>query len=455
MDINKILNPKTVSVLGVSLTNPFNPANVIYHKNNLRYQAECFAVNPSGGKLFGETLYQHIQEVPKPSDLVVLSIRAEFVPQAIRECIDAKTGGAVIVSGGFSEIGRNDLQDQVQQLSQEYAYPVIGPNCLGIFSPPAIDTFFLPHERLVPPRPGNVALLSQSGGILVDNMIKLTQEGVGLSRAVSIGNKVNIDEVDLIAFLRDDPKTAVIGLYLEGFSPGRGRTFAQLACEMEKPIVIFKSGKTPGGSRAVSSHTSAMAGDYRVFSEIMEQSHVFEAKNDAEFVAYCEALACCATSRIQNVCIITASGGHGAIASDGCFDSGLQLPEVPQEHVSELRKRLAPSIQSIASLQNPVDLTGSAADGDFLTATRFFLDKDYVDCILLLLLPYLPAITTDIGARIAQICKEFSKPVIAYLPHVEKYGIFIEGFEGNGLPVSHSVEGAVHMARALAKRGAI
>jgi acyl-CoA synthetase (NDP forming) len=217
-------------------------------------------------------------------------------------------------------------------------------------------------------------------------------------------------------------------------------------------VVLLKSGKTPGGTRAVSSHTASVAGDYTVFSELVKQSGAIEANNETEFASYCEALSCCEKSgRMKNVCIITGSGGHGAMASDACFARGLNLVEVPEPDKAELRKRLSTSVQAITSLNNPVDLTGSAVDEDFYAAGEFFLNKDYVDGVILLLLPYLPGISSDVGARLAAAFREFGKPVITYIPHVEKYGIMIDGFEANGMPVSHSVEGAVCMMSALMK----
>ncbi len=452
MKLDPLLQPKSVAVIGVSLSNPFNPANVIFHKNNLRYEAKAYCVNPQGGTLFGDTVYTNIGQIPDRIDCAVISIRADLVPAAIEECIENEVGGAIIISGGFAETGRTDLQNQVFRLAHDHNFPVIGPNCLGIFSPPAIDTFFLPSERLVQPKTGNVALLSQSGGILVDMMIKLTQEGVGISRTVSIGNKAVIDEIDLLFYLDSDPATKVIGLYLEGFSEGRGRDFVTFMEQASRPVILLKAGKTPGGSRAVSSHTASIAGDYPVFREVIRQSGAIEADSEAEFVSYCESLSCCDERTPERVCIITASGGHGAMASDGCFQADIQVPGIPEDDMTELNTQLSKSIQAIASLNNPVDLTGSAGDNDFYTATRFFLEKDYVDAVILLLLPYLPAISSDIGSRIATVAMQHQKPVITYMPHVDRYVMFIEGFESNGLPVAHSVEGAVHMIRAMKRR---
>jgi acyl-CoA synthetase (NDP forming) len=452
MNLKKIFEPGSMAVVGISHSNPFNPANVIYNKNNLRYQVKAYGINPRGGRLYGERVYKSISHLPEKVDLAVLSIRAEFVPKTLRECIKAGVSAAIIISGGFAETGRSDLQDEIRSIASKSNFPIIGPNCLGIFSPPHIDTFFLPNERLIEPRVGNVALISQSGGILVDQIIKLTQEGVGLSRAISIGNKAVVDEIDMLRFFKRDEKTRVIGIYLEGFKAERGRTFIEEVNSIKKPVVILKAGKTTEGSRAVNSHTASLAGDYFVFSEVLKDSHAIEAENELEFISYCEALSTSVQKAIKNVGIITSSGGHGAIAADGCYSAGLHIAEVPGRDRSALKKTLSNSVQEIASFVNPIDMTGSANDNDFLTATKFFLEKDYIDCIILLLLPYLPGITSDIGARIAQLAREYKKPIITYLPHVEKYGIFIEGFESNGIPVAHSVDGAVYMAKGLTRR---
>jgi acyl-CoA synthetase (NDP forming) len=315
-----------------------------------------------------------------------------------------------------------------------------------------MDTFFLPPERLISIREGGVALVSQSGGILIDLMIKLTQEGAGISCGVSIGNRAVLDEVDLARFLLGDTRTAVLGMYIEGFGPGRGRDFVKLMAETGKPVVFMKSGRTPGGSRAVASHTASVAGDYRVLHEVLASAGALEARTGSEFVSFCEAFSTKCERPMRRVGIVTASGGHGAMASDECFEARLEVPVLDPSTAAGLRETLSPNIRAIASVTNPVDLTGSAADSDFIAATRYLLNLEEVDGVVLLLLPYLPAITPDIGARIAQVRREAGKPIVTYIPHIDKFGIFIEGFETNGVPVAHTVPGAVHMAQALSWR---
>ena len=243
-NLTKLFKPKSIAVIGVSLSNPFNPANVVYNKNRHRLSAKTFGVNPKGGSIYGQKVYPSISEIPEKIELAVISTKADRVPDVISECIAKGVSGAVIISGGFNESGREDLEERIKEISVRNRFPVVGPNCLGIFSPPHADTFFLPSERLITIKRGNVSLISQSGGILVDMMIKLTQEGVGISKAVSIGNKAVLDETAMLQYFKKDPETDVIGIYLEGFGSQRGRVFINEVNSSEKPIVIIKSGKT-------------------------------------------------------------------------------------------------------------------------------------------------------------------------------------------------------------------
>jgi acetyltransferase len=452
MDFKSLFKPKTLAVIGVSLTNDRHPANVIYNKNNLRQQVKVFPVNNKGGILRGDTVYSRVSDIPQKIDLAVIATRAEMVSNILVDCIQAGVGGAIIISGGFAETGRRDLQDSLVSIAKEGNFPVIGPNCLGVYSPPYIDTFFLPSERIVRPEKGKVALVSQSGGILVDYMVKFAEEGVGLSRAVSIGNKAIIGELDLLEYFISDPETEVIAFYVEGFWKNEGREFVLAAGGCPKPVIVLKAGKSPGGTRAVSSHTASLAGDYEVFSAVLSQFGVIEARNESELISFCEALSCYQRPIEGKVGIITCSGGHGALAVDACSSHGLSIPVLTEQDQIEIRKKVSDRLQEIASFNNPIDLTGSAVDDDFVAVAKYLSRRPDMDCVLMLLLPYVPGITSDLGARLSLLCREVGKPLIAYVPHVEKYRMFIEGFQFNQVPVAHSIEEAVHMVEAIRRR---
>jgi acetyltransferase len=449
VNFTPLFRPKTVAVIGVSLRSDLHPANVIYNKLHLRYPLRVFAVNPKGGKLRNETVHRDLSEISEPVDLAVIAARADHVPKIMESCIRHGVGGATVISGGFAEIGRTDLQGRITEMAKEADLPFIGPNCLGIYVPGLLDTFFLPGERLVRPDAGNVALVSQSGGVLVDQMVKFAGQGVGLSMAVSIGNKAMVRELDLLEYLAKDENTDVIAFYVEGFGQGEGRRFARRASTCEKPVVVLKAGKSNEGKRAVSSHTASLAGDHRVFSAVMAQHGIAEADNEYELVSFCEALSCYPRSIEGRVGLVSVSGGHGVLASDACSAHGLKVPELGLDVQEDIRSALTDSIKKIASLKNPVDLTGSAMDDDFAAAVAALSRAEDIDCIILLLLPYSPGISSDLGARLSHIYLQTGKPLVAYVPHVEKFRMLIEGFELNRVPVSSSIEGAVLMVEAM------
>jgi len=450
MNLSPLFTPQSVAVVGVSASNDRHPANVIFFKNLLRYPVRTYAVNVKGGAIDGEQVFPAISAVPDNIDLAVIAVRAEFVPAVLEQCIAAAVKSAIVISGGFAEVGQHELQEQLVSLAAPAAFPFVGPNCLGVYSPGVVDTFFLPTERMVQPATGDVALVSQSGGILVDLLVKFAREGVGISSAISIGNKAYIRELQLLEFLDADPRTGVIVFYVEGFGRNEGRDFVLRAARCRKPVIVLKAGKTSEGSAAVSSHTASLAGDYRVFSSVLAQHGVIEARNELELVSFCEALSCYPDTRIQGrVGIISGSGGHGALAVDACVGGGLAVPRFSEAVQQSLRGSLSESVRTIASVANPVDLTGSAVENDFIIAVEAFCAIEDIDAILLLLLPYLPSITADLGARLSKVYRRHGKPLIAYVPHVEKYRMLIEGFELNRVPVASSIESAVLMTWAL------
>ena len=359
MDLKPLFEPRSMAVFGVSLSNDRHPANEIFNKNLLRYPVRVFGVNPRGGTINGETIHRNIADVPEPVDLAVIAVRADLVPGTLSECIGAKARSAVVISGGFGEVGRQDLQERLAAIAKEASFPFIGPNCLGIYVPSRVDTFFLPGERMVTPAVGNVSFVSQSGGILVDQMINFTNEGVGLAKAISIGNKALLGELEILDYLAADPATKVIAFYIEGFGANEGREFVLKAGRCGKPVVVLKSGKSPGGSAAVSSHTASLAGDYASFSAVLSQYGIVEAANELELVSFCESLSAYAKPIEGRVGIVTVSGGHGAIAVDACTARGIPVPALPEEIGETLRKTLSPSVRE--SPPSPIPSTSPAA----------------------------------------------------------------------------------------------
>ena len=241
MDLKSLFKPASMAVIGVSTSQDIHPANVIYNKNNLRYPVKTFPVNPKGGFLNREKLYTGVSDIDESVELAVIAVRAEHVPGVMKECIKKGVKGAVIISAGFAETGNMKAQQYLADLAEEADFPFIGPNCLGVFSPDYVDTFFLPGERIIRPDKGNVAFVSQSGGVLVDQFVKFSSQGIGISLAVSIGNKALIRETDMLDWLANDMETKAIAFYIEGFDKGEGRHFIKKAEKCGKPVVILKA----------------------------------------------------------------------------------------------------------------------------------------------------------------------------------------------------------------------
>jgi acyl-CoA synthetase (NDP forming) len=455
MDLARVFNPERVAVVGVSLTNPFHPANIIFDKNFYGFESEVFAVNPRGGEHERHKVYRSVAEIPARVDMAVIAVKASVVPEAARDCARAGVGSLVVISGGFAEMGDTglSLQDELLATCRDNSMTLIGPNCFGVYSPPFVDTFFLPPERTVLPKKGHIAVASQSGAFMVDQvMTNFHEAGIGISVAVSMGNKAMVDEVELLAHFAEREDTRAICFYVEGIGK-RAHEFFELAEEVScsKPIVLYQGGKSSKGLSAARSHTGALAGDLKLMSGALKQSGVIEAKTELEVTSFSKMFTFYShrPMRRGNVAVISSSGGHGVIASDLAEDAGLKLPRFSSEVEDELRDRIDPSLRDIASLDNPIDLTGSVSDQDFERVLDYLLPREEVEGALVLALPYTPMVTSFIGTRLGQVVKRYDKPVVAYVPNLAKYGMVLEGFELNGIPVVHSIEEGVQMLKAL------
>jgi acetyltransferase len=458
MDLKKVFEPKSMAVVGVSVTNPLNPGTVIFNKNHHEMQVKTYPINLRGGSIEGTQIYPTVLDIPEEVDLAVIVVRADLVNSVLEDCGKAGIGGAIVISGGFAEMGNGgvELQNQLVKTANEYDIALIGPNCMGVYSPPYVDTFFIPSERMLKPPPGNVAILSQSGGFIVDQFLsKYAERKIGVSAAVSIGNKAVVDETILMEYFLKDKRTKTVAIYIEGFREGEGRRFLDVAAEFgdNKNIIVFRAGKTAVGRKAAMSHTSSIAASPQLASDVFRQYGIVEAENEQEIVSFAKVLSF-KNKPIKNgdIAILTVSGGHGVVCADLAVKYGLNLVEFTQEEMKEMKQLISPAAARIASLSNPIDLTGSAEDIDMERVLEYILQIDRVEAVLILNFPYPPTISMQIGRRLSNIAGRYGKPVVAYVPWLLKYDIIIEGFEINNVPVAHTLEEAVQMIKGLKMR---
>lgn len=454
-DFTAVFSPKALAVIGVSTKNRFHPGNIIFNKNYYGSDCRTYAVNPRGGEVDRLPVYKAVADVPERIDLAVVAVPARAVPAVVGECVAVGVRAVVVISGGFAEIGEEGrlMQDEIVKTAADAGSVLIGPNCFGVYSPPHVDTFFLPPERTVRPEAGSVAVASQSGAFLVDQvMTSFHEAGVGLSVALSMGNKAMVDEEDMLHYFASREDTRTLCFYIEGIDKGV-RRFIESAKNItpEKPIVVFSGGKSERGKQAARSHTAALAADREVMQGALKQSGILEAETESEVTSFCKILSYYRHRplRMCNVAIVSSSGGHGVVASDLCAQAGIRVPSFDDAMQRELYGLLQPEIRDIASLSNPVDLTGSAADEDFELSLDYLLASPRVEAAFVLTLPYTPLMTSFVGSRLGQVVKRHDKPVVAYVPNLAKYGMEIEGFELNGIPVVHSLEEGIQMLKCL------
>jgi acyl-CoA synthetase (NDP forming) len=348
------------------------------------------------------------------------------------------------VSSGFSEIGDAALQQEVLQDGLKLGIRLVGPNCLGVFNPHhRLDTFFLPHDRFRRPKKGNVAVVSQSGGLLICILEALALVGRGVSRGVNYGNAVDIDAPDIYEYLAGDDDTEVVVSYLESVGDGRRFVKAAKTLAARKPLLILKAGKGEGGQAAAYSHTGRLAGKYDVFSSILRQEGIWEAGDFDELLDSCHALSHQRPGNGNRICIITNAGGLGVLASDEASRQQLPLHPLPDL----VRQRLHDRFPPFYCFGNPIDLTGQVKDEEYLTTLREI--RDHYDGFMIIAHTGVAGVTLRLAEVLACFRRECDKPVVAHLAQGGITAPLAKRLESVGIPVYPSPERGIRALRAL------
>jgi len=344
--------PQSVAVIGAS-TAPEKLGYQIF-KNILDagFPGTVHPINPKATEILGRRCYPSIEAIPDQVDLATIIIPAPFVADTIRQCSKRGVKGAIVISGGFSETGPEGevLQNQLVEAARESNVAVIGPNCQGVNNPhhPLCASWPLLTRR------GGVAIVSQSGTVGAALMDWASQEELGVSTFVSLGNRADVDEADLIHYFAQDPHTRTIAIYMEGVKAAP--KFLQAVRQCRKPLVVLKAGRTPKGRKAAESHTRSLAGRDEVYEGVFRQLGIHRADDLEELYDFSKALAYLPRPKGRRLLIVTSSGGSGILATDMAENTGLDVAPLPEEMARKLRAVL-PKHCIVA---NPLDLTGDA-----------------------------------------------------------------------------------------------
>lgn len=448
--LDKFFNPKSVAIVGATIKEG-KVGRVIVENFKKRFKGKIYPVNPKYKEVLGLKCYPSVKDIPEPIDLVIIVVPAPVVPQVLRDAGEKGVKAAIIISGGFRETGTEEgkrLEEEVKKISMEYGIRIIGPNCLGIYDNwSGVDTFFLPDEKMMRPKKGYISFISQSGAFASALLDWMAYRNIGVSRAISYGNKIDVDDIDLIEYLGEDEKTKLIIMYLEGLKPGRGRLFIDKARKVvkKKPIVIYKAGKTARGSMAAASHTAALAGNYQLYKAAIKQAGLIEASSFDEIMDLSKTLLTQPLMKGKRVYIVTDAGGVGVMLTDALASEGFELPRTPEDLRGELKKILPPH----CIVENPIDLTGDADDERYITVLEKLLPRNDVDAVIVVALPQIPGIRGKLFEYLVEAKKKYNKPMLIIIIGSKEAEKFKAYLEDKGIPVFESPERAARALKAL------
>ncbi len=355
MELKIFFNPQSIAIVGASAEEGKVGNAITKNILNLGYKGEVFLVNPKHRELFNRKCYTSLSTIEEKIDLAIIVIPAKFVLAEI-ENNAKKIKNFVIISAGFSEIGITGKEEEkkILALAQKNKLNILGPNCLGFIVPSLkLNASFAGGM----PQAGGISFISQSGALAVALLDRAKKENIKFSNVISIGNKMQINEANLLEFMAEDKNTQVVGMYLEGIK--KGKRFMAVAQKVSKlkPIIILKVGKSAKTQKAISSHTGALAGDDETISAVFKKVGILRADNLEEFFDLFNLINETKKAPNQKVAVITNAGGVGVLTADAFQGKGIQLVDLEEKTKKELRTFLP----SAASVENPIDILGDAS----------------------------------------------------------------------------------------------
>ena len=374
--MNRIMKPDSVAVIGASPEAGKIGNSVMKNLVNGGYQGKIYPIHPKADEILGYKAYRSVKDVPGDIDVAVFAIPAKFVAQALIEVGEKAIPGAVLIPSGFAETGNVEGQQEIQEIGRKYNVRLMGPNIYGFYYTwkNLCATFCTPYDVK-----GHTALSSQSGGIGMAIIGFSRSAKMGVSAIVGLGNKADLDEDDLLTFFEQDDNTHIIAMHCEDLKDGR--SFAEVAKRVskKKPVVVLKAGRTAMGARAASSHTGALAGNDKIYDDVLRQSGVIRAPGLRDMLEYARAIPLLATPKGENVVIITGAGGSGVLLSDAVVDNNLKLMAMPQDLDAAFRKFIPP----FGAAGNPVDITGGEPPKTYQNTIRLGLEEPRIHALIL------------------------------------------------------------------------
>jgi acetate---CoA ligase (ADP-forming) len=441
--------PKSVAIIGASAKPGNQGGRIVESLRSQGFRGRITTVHPQGIPFPDCEAVVSIKDLPEETDLAISAVSSPQVLQIIQPLAEKGIHNLIVISGGFAETsaeGRK-LQNELQKSGQQWQIRMIGPNCLGTFSAPDhFNSFFLSQNEVQLPGCGPIAFISQSGAFLSAILDQLARRGLGVHRAISFGNRIDLGECEAIEAFAGDPAVKVIGIYLESVQDGRRFFESARRITPNKPIVICKGGRTEKGNQAIQAHSASLAGSYSVFQAACKQAGVIEVQGLSELVNALQVLSLQAPPKGNRVLIASNGGGMGVLLTDLCEQKGCLVEEPPVALQQELKEILP----AYYSFKNPVDLTGSGTNEQCALALDKLLNRGLYDCLLLVVLSGTEGINADIASKLRSILPQ-NFPVVLGAYGKEMYQKLCTTFQKEGIPVFPTGEEAAWAVNLLVK----
>ncbi|HNQ85072.1 MAG TPA: CoA-binding protein [Deltaproteobacteria bacterium] len=438
--MNQFFNPSSVVVIGAS-NSPFNLGATICRTLNefSPFPGDIYAVNRKGEDVHGCPGYTKVTDIPHPVDLAVIIAPSQVVPGFLKQCGEKGIRHVVIESSGFAEGGMQGkaLQQEIDEIRKSFGMRIMGPNCLGVLNTENKFCCFYGLQKddieIFASKSGEISYIIQSGGIVVIVLESFKSDVVRAGKIVSIGNKSDIDEADMIEYFNSDEKTKVIGMYLENIT--NGRKFLDMARSVTKPMLVFKVGRTSEGMKAAQSHTAGMANNDLIFDAACRQGGIIRVNSISEMHSLPRMFTHMPPLKGKRIAVFTNSGAFGGITADLLVQSGLEMARLSPE----TQERLARTGQ-IFNVKNPIDLGPALSMQTFLEIFDILLSSDEVDGLLPVPSLWHPMVIEAI-MELVKKCHEYGKPAAIYTPNaVEKTIAYRDRYQ---VPLFESPEEAV------------
>ncbi|MDO8507539.1 MAG: acetate--CoA ligase family protein [bacterium] len=441
--LNNFFSPKSIAVIGASHNK--EKLGFLVYENIRKYgfKGKLYGVNIKGGKIGTQKLYKSVNEITGDVDLAVIVVPAIVVPSVIEECGKKGINSVIIISAGFAETGANGrrLEEQIKETAHKYSIRVLGPNCLGI-----IDSWSKMNASFAESMPDkmNISLFSQSGAICTAILDWANANCIGFSRFISLGNKLDVDENDILRFLAEDEKTGVVLGYLESIHDGTVFMSAAKNLSLKKPFIVVKSGTTAQGAKSISSHTGSIAGSDLVTDAALKESGVIRAGSLEDLFDLAKIFAFSPDMKGKGIAVISNAGGPAVMLADAISKSRLKLARLSDRTRKVLEETLPPE----ASVHNPIDVIGDARADRYETALDEVLKDENVDGVIVVLTPQVMT-EIEVTAKLIAGMKERGKPIAVCFMGGEKVALGREILEEKEIPSYDFPERAVKALEAL------